>query len=85
VTKRMMELMTKVACHKEGNDDGYKSNGDEGDGRATAMRVMVMAKGNSSQPAMGATKAGGGWQESLMRQSHEHDGGQQQTTRACGR
>ncbi len=64
-TKRMMESMARVACNKEGNGDGYKSNGDKGDGRATATRVMVTAKANNNQPATGATKAGGGWRESI--------------------
>jgi hypothetical protein len=52
-TKRTMESMTRVACNKEGN------------GGATATRVMVTAKANNNQPATGATKAGGGWQESV--------------------
>jgi hypothetical protein len=29
---RRMALVTKVACNKEGDGDGYKSDGDEGDG-----------------------------------------------------
>ncbi len=57
--------MTRVACNKEGDVDGYKSDGDKGDGRVTATRMMVMAKANNNQPAMGATKAGNGWQESV--------------------
>ncbi len=43
-----MVSATRVACNKEGNDNGYKSNGDEGDGQATVTRamgtVMAMAK-----------------------------------------
>ncbi len=27
-----MALVTRVACDKEGDGDGYKSNGNEGDG-----------------------------------------------------
>ncbi len=54
-------MMTRVACDKEGNGNGYKSDGKEGDGQALATRVMAMAKANNNQPAMGATKAGGGW------------------------
>ncbi len=38
---RRMALATRVACDEEGDDDGYKSDGDEGDGRATATRAMV--------------------------------------------
>jgi hypothetical protein len=40
---RRMALMTRVACNEEGDGDGYKSDGDEADGRATAMRAMVTA------------------------------------------
>jgi hypothetical protein len=40
---RRMTLVTRVACNKEGNGNGYKRNGDKGDGRATAMRAMVTA------------------------------------------
>ncbi len=28
---RRMALVTRVACDKEGDGDGYKSDGDEGD------------------------------------------------------
>ncbi len=42
-TTRRMALALRVACNKEGNGKGYKSNGDEGDGRATATRAMVTA------------------------------------------
>ncbi len=57
--------MRRVACDKEGDGDGYKSDGNKGDGQATATRVMVMVTENNNQPATGATKAGGGWQESI--------------------
>jgi hypothetical protein len=40
---RRMALAMRVACDKEGDGNGYKSNGDEGDGRATATRAMVTA------------------------------------------
>jgi hypothetical protein len=40
---RRMASATRVACDKEGNGDGYKSDGDEGDGRATATRVVATA------------------------------------------
>jgi hypothetical protein len=36
-----MALATRVACNKEGDGDGGKSNGDEGSGQATAMRAMT--------------------------------------------
>ncbi len=53
--------MTRVACDKEGDDDGYKSDGNEGDRQAMARRVMMTAKANNNQPDTGATKAGDGW------------------------
>jgi hypothetical protein len=56
---------SRVACDKEGDGDGGKSNGDEGGGRVTAMRAMAMKKVNNNQPATGLAKAGGGWQESV--------------------
>ncbi len=31
MTRRMM-LVRRVACNEEGDGDGYKSDGDEGDG-----------------------------------------------------
>jgi hypothetical protein len=50
-------------CNKEGNGNGCKSDGNEGDGRATATRAMAMAKANNTQPVTRPTKAGGGQQE----------------------
>ncbi len=29
---RRMALVTRVACNEEGDGDGYKSDGDKGDG-----------------------------------------------------
>ena len=40
-TTRRMALVTRVACDEEGDGDGGKSDGYEGDGRATATRVMA--------------------------------------------
>ncbi len=40
---RRMALATRVACDEEGNGDCYKSNEDEGDGRATATRAVATA------------------------------------------
>ena len=42
--------LTRVACDKEGDGDGGKSNGYEGGGRAmvTAMRVPVDKEGKGS-------------------------------------
>ena len=57
--------VSRVACDEEGDGDGGKSDGDEGGGRATAMRAMAMEKANNNQPATGLTKAGGSWQESV--------------------
>jgi hypothetical protein len=60
-----MTLVTRVACGKEGNGNGGKSNGYKDGGRAMATRVMVMEKANNNQPATGLTKVGGGWRESV--------------------
>jgi hypothetical protein len=38
-----MALAMRVACDEEGDGKGYKSDGNKGDGRATATRVMVTA------------------------------------------
>ncbi len=62
---RAMVLVTRVRCNKQGDGDGGKSNGKEGDGQATAMMAMATEKANINQPAMGSTKAGGGWRESV--------------------
>jgi hypothetical protein len=43
-TTRRIVSATRVACDKEGNSNGGKSDGYKGDGRATAMRVMVKVK-----------------------------------------
>ncbi len=54
-----------MACDKVGNGDDGKSNGHKGGGQATAMRAMATEKANNNQPALGLTKVGGGWQESI--------------------
>jgi hypothetical protein len=41
--ERVMALVTRVVCDEEGNDDGSKSDGNEGGRRATAMRAMATA------------------------------------------
>jgi hypothetical protein len=61
----MMALATRVACNEEGNGDACKSDGNEGDGQARATKAMATTKANNNQPAMGLTKAGSGWQESV--------------------
>ncbi len=58
---RTMALATRVACDKEGNGNGSKSDGNEVGGQATATRAMATEKANNNQPAKGLTKAGGGW------------------------
>ncbi len=60
-----MALVTRVACNKEGNGNGGKSDGDEGGGQAMVTRAMAMEKANNNQPATRLTKVGGGWQESI--------------------
>jgi hypothetical protein len=79
-----MVLAMKVACGKEGDGDGGKSDGNKGGEQATATREMATEKANNNQPVTGLAKVGGGWQESMTRQPHDHNGGQQQTMRACG-
>jgi hypothetical protein len=64
-TKRTMALATRMACNKEGNGNSCKSDGNKGDGRVMATRVMVMVKANNNQPTTGSTKMDGGWQESI--------------------
>jgi hypothetical protein len=62
-----MASATRVVCDEEGDGNGSKSDGDKGGGRATSTRAMVMEKANNNQPAMGLTKAGGGWRESIYK------------------
>ncbi len=54
-----MALATRVACDKEGDGDGYKSDGDEVGRRATAMRVMA-TEGEQQSTSDGIDK-GGRW------------------------
>jgi hypothetical protein len=42
----MMASTTRVACDEESDGNGGKSNGYEGDGRATAMSVMAKVNGS---------------------------------------
>ncbi len=50
---------TRVACNEEGEGDGGKSDGDEGGGRATAMRAMA-TEGEQQSTSDGIDK-GGRW------------------------
>ncbi len=50
---------TRVACDKEGEGNGSKSDGDKGGGRATAMRVMA-TEGKQQSTSDGIDK-GGRW------------------------
>ncbi len=43
VMTRRMALATRVACNEEGDGNGYKSDGNKGDGQATVTRAMVTA------------------------------------------
>jgi hypothetical protein len=38
---RRMALTVRVGCDEEGNCNGYKSDGNEGDGQVMATRAMV--------------------------------------------
>ena len=65
---RRMRLVTRVACDKEGDGDSYKSDGNEGDGRATATRVMA-TEGEQQSTSDGINK-GGRW---LARERQQGD------------
>jgi hypothetical protein len=54
-----MALATRVACDKEGNGNGGKSNGNEGGGQATATRGMTI-DGKQQSTSNGIDK-GGQW------------------------
>ncbi len=54
-----MALATRVACDKEGDVNGGKSDGDKGGGQATAMRAMV-TEGKQQSTSDGIDK-GGRW------------------------
>ena len=64
MTRRMM-LVTRVAC-EEGEGDGGKSDGDEGGGRAMAMRAMA-TEGEQQSTSNGIDK-GGRWRARERRQ-----------------
>ncbi len=51
VMTRWMELATSVACDKEGDGVGCKSDGNEGDGRATPTRAMATAMATTKATA----------------------------------
>ena len=57
MTTRRMVLATRVACNQEGNGDGYKSDGVEVGGQATAMRVMT-TEGKQQSTSDGTDKDG---------------------------
>ncbi len=65
-------VSTRVACDKEGEGDGSKSDGDEGGGRVTATRAMA-TEGKQQSTSNGINK-GGRW---LAR---EHRRGDHMTT-----
>ncbi len=52
---RAIVLVTRVACNKECDCNGGKSNGNDGGGRATMMRAMATAMAT-------ATRVGWQWQ-----------------------
>ncbi len=54
-----MALATRVACDKEGDGDGGKSNGNKGGGQAMGTRVMV-TEGKQKSISDGINK-GGQW------------------------
>jgi hypothetical protein len=56
---RAMALVTRVACDKEGDGNGGKSDGNKGGGGATATRVMA-TEGEQQSTSDGINK-GGQW------------------------
>ncbi len=54
-----MALATRVACDKESDGDGGKSDGNEGGGQATGTRAMV-TEGKQKSTSDGINK-GGQW------------------------
>ncbi len=54
-----MVSATRLGCDKEGNGDGYKSDGDKGGGRAMATRAMA-TEGKQQSTSDGIDK-GGRW------------------------
>ncbi len=54
-----MASATRMACDKEGDGDGGKSNGDKGGGRATATRAM--ATEGEQQSTSDEIDKGGRW------------------------
>jgi hypothetical protein len=53
-----MALTTRVMCNKEGDGNGGKSNGNEGDRPATAIRAMASTKATTWAMAMATRLAG---------------------------
>ncbi len=51
-------MATRVACNKEGNDNGGKSNDNEGGRQATATRAMMTATATMWAMVMGTRVAG---------------------------
>ncbi len=62
-----MASATRVACDKEGDGDGGKSNGDKGGGQATATR---MATEGEQQSTSDRINKGGRW---LARERQQGD------------
>jgi hypothetical protein len=56
---RAMASATRVVCNKEGDGNGYKSNGDKVGRRATATRAMA-TEGEQQSTSNGIDK-GGQW------------------------
>jgi hypothetical protein len=66
---RAMALATRVACDEEGDGDGGKSDGNEGGGRATVMRVMVT---EGKQQSTSDRIDRGGWWLARERRRGDH-------------
>ncbi len=63
---RRMAVVTRVVCNEEGDGNGGKSDGDEGGGRAMAMRAMA-TEGEQQSTSNGIDK-GGRWRARERRQ-----------------
>ncbi len=64
-----MASATRVACNKEGDGDGGKSDGNEGGGQAMATRAMA-TEGEQQSTSDGINK--GGWWLARERRQGNH-------------
>ena len=65
-----MALATRVACDEEGDGDGVKSDGYEGDRQAMATRVMAKVKATMTTTAVVVAEVATVMAQSNMLQDH---------------